>query len=119
MKHLISTKSLAAMAVVLSAIVAASSAHARSDVYFSIGVQVPGIYVQPAPVYVQPRQYYVPAPNFYAPAPNFYAPAPIYYQRHDNGRRHGAQQWRRGGPHGDRDGVRNRHDRAPNNPSRR
>jgi hypothetical protein len=127
MKHLISTKSLAAVAVALSAIVAASSAHARSDVYFSIGVQVPGVYVQSAPVYVQPRQYY-------APAPIYYVPAPIYYQRHDNGRRYGAQQWQRRGPHGDRDrdgirnqhdrdrdgdGVRNRYDRYPNNPNRR
>lgn len=146
MKHLISTKSLAAVAVALSAIVAASSAYARSDVYFSIGLQVPGVYVQPAPVYVQPRQYY-------APAPNFYVPAPSYYQRHDNGRRYGQQKWQRNGPYGDRDrdgianihdsgnqrnqwrqarlqgpsgdrdrdgdGVRNRYDRAPNNPNRR
>lgn len=105
MKHLISTKSLAAVAVALSAIVAASSAQARSDVYFSIGVQVPGVYVQPAPVYVQPRQYY-------APARNFYVPAPIYYQRHDNGRRFGPPQWQRSGPYGDRDrdGIANIHD---------
>jgi len=46
MKHLISTKSLAAVAVALSAFAAASSAQARSDVQFSIGVQVPGVFVQ-------------------------------------------------------------------------
>ncbi|MDD2917786.1 hypothetical protein [Rhodoferax sp.] len=98
MKHLISTKSLAAVAVAVGAFAAASSAHAGSDVFFSIGVQVPGFYVQPAPVYVQPRQ--------------FYTPAPGYYQRHDNGRRYEGQQWQRRGPYGDRDrdGIANIHD---------
>lgn len=98
MKHLISTKSLATVAVALGAFAAASSVHARSDVYFSIGVQVPGVYVQPAPVYVQPRM--------------FYTPAPSYYQRHDNGRRYGGQQWQSRGPYGDRDrdGIANIHD---------
>ena len=124
MKHLISIKSLAAVAVALGAFAAASSAQARSDVYFSIGVQTPGFYVQPAPVYVQPRSYY--------------APAPVYYQRHDNGRHYGWQQQQyqqqRRGPHGDfdqdgirnqqdrdrdGDGIRNRFDRFPNNPNRR
>lgn len=93
MKRLITTKSLAVVAVALGALAAASSAQARSDVYFSIGVQTPGFYVQPAPVYVQPRSYYTPAPN--------------YYQRHDNGRHYGWQQGQRRGPHGDRDGFAN------------
>ena len=112
MKHLISTKSLAAVALALGAIVAASSAHARSDVFFSIGVQVPGVYVQPMPVYVQPMPVYVQPRQYYAPAPHFYAPAPIYYQRHDNGRHYGAQQWQGRGPYGDRDrdGIANIHD---------
>ncbi|MDP2441253.1 thrombospondin type 3 repeat-containing protein [Rhodoferax sp.] len=121
MKHLISIKSLATVAVALGAFAAASSAQARSDVYFSIGVQTPGFYVQPAPVYVQPRSYYTPAPR--------------YYQRHDNGRHYGwQQQQQRRGPYGDfdrdgirnqqdrdrdGDGVRNRFDRFPNNPNRR
>ena len=98
MKHLISTKSLAAVVFALGALAAASSVYARSDVYFSIGVQVPGIYVQPAPMYVQPRL--------------FYAPAPGYYQRHDNGRHFGGQQWQRRGPYGarNRDGIANIHD---------
>lgn len=120
MKQLISTKSLAAAVLALGAVAAASSVHARSDVYFSVGVQVPGFYVQPAPVYVQPR--------------SFYAPAPGYYQRHDRGRHLGWQQGQRHGPYGDLDrdrirnqrdrdrdgdGVRNRFDRFPNNPNRR
>lgn len=143
MKHLMSIKSFAAVAVALGAFAAASSAHARSDVYFSIGVQVPGVYVQPAHGYVQPR------PS--------YAPAHGYYQRFDDGRRHHGQHFqRRGhgggniyhsggtrnqwsqarayGPYGDLDrdgvmnrrdrdrdgdGVRNRHDRRPDNPNRR
>lgn len=112
MKHLISTKSLAAVALALGAIVAASSAQARSDVYFSIGVQVPGVYVQPMPVYVQPMPVYVQPRPYYAPAPHFYAPAPVYYQRYDNARRYGVQQWQGRGPYGDRDrdGIANIHD---------
>lgn len=122
MKHFIFAKSLAAVAVALGALATASSAHAHSDVYFSIGVQVPGFYVQaaPVPVYVQP-------------AP-FYRPAPIYYQRHDNGGRFDGPHWQRRGPYGDLDrdgirnqhdrdrdgdGLRNRHDRFPDNPYRR
>jgi len=139
MKHLISTKSLAAVAVALGVLVAATSAHARSDVFFSIGVQVPGIYVQPAPVYVQPVPVYVrpmpvyvqPMPVYVRPAPVyvqprlFYTSAPGYYQRHDHGRRHNGQQWQGRSPYGDfdrdrdGDGVRNRYDRLPDNPNRR
>jgi hypothetical protein len=120
MKHLISTKSLAIAAVALGAFAVGSSAQARSEVYFTIGVQVPGVYVQSAPVYVQPMSYYSPAPG--------------YYQRHDEDRRHGWHQRQRRGPYGDRDGdgimnrrdhdrdgdgVRNRFDRLPDNPYRR
>jgi hypothetical protein len=98
MKHLISIKSLAVVAVAMGAFAVASSAHARSDVYFSIGVQVPGVYVQPVPVYVQPW--------------SFYTPAPSYYQRYDEGRRYEGQHWQRRGPYGDRDrdGIANIHD---------
>ena len=104
MKHLISTQSLAAIVLTLGTFAAASSAHARSDVYFSIGVQSPGYYVEQAPIYVQP------APVYVQPGP-IYLPAPGYYGRHDNGRRHGGQQWQRG-PYGDldRDGVANVYD---------
>jgi hypothetical protein len=100
MKHLISTKSLAAVALALGAFAAASSAHAGSDVHFSIGVQTPGVFVQPAPVYVQPQP--------------FYAPAPSYYQRYGDGRRNDGQHWQRRGPYGDadRDGIANIYDRG-------
>ena len=60
MSHLFSTQSLAAAALVLGTLAGASAAHARSDVYFSVGVQTPGVYVQSAPVYVQPRPVYTP-----------------------------------------------------------
>jgi hypothetical protein len=105
MNHLTSTKSLAAVALALGALVAASSAQARSDVYFSIGVQSPGYYVEPAPVYVQPRP-------VYGQPRVVYLPAPAYYGRHDFGRRHDGHQWQRGGPYGDRDrdGIANIHD---------
>lgn len=107
MKHLIATKSLAAVAVALGVFAVAQSAHARSDVQFSIGVQVPGAYVQPAPVYMQPRPFYTPAPN--------------YYRRHDDGRRYDGQHWQRRGPYGDhdRDGIANIYDQGrPRNQGR-
>jgi hypothetical protein len=99
MNHLISTKSIAAVAVALGAFAAASSAHASSDVHFSLGMQVPGFYVQSAPVYVQARPVYTPAPG--------------HYGRFDDGRRYDGYYWQRRGPYGDlhRDGIMNRHDR--------
>jgi hypothetical protein len=128
-----SAKFFATAAVALGAFVAASAAHARTDVHFSIGVPAP-VYVQPAPVYVQPAPVYVqPRPVYVQPQP-VYTPAPVYYgngygHRYYGERRHG----RRYGPHGDMDrdgisnqhdrdrdgdGIRNRHDRAPANPYR-
>ncbi|MDR3370099.1 hypothetical protein [Rhodoferax sp.] len=145
MKHLTSGQWLAATAVALAAFTAASSAQARSDVSFSVGVQVPGVYVQSAPVYVLPRP--------------VYTPAPLYERRYDDGRRNEGERWQHRGPHDfregyvdnfdprgpwhpvrlygpngdldrdgivnrrdhdrDGDGVRNRYDRFPDNPYRR
>ena len=101
MKHLITTKSIAAVAVALGAFAAASSAHASSDVQFSIGVQIPGVYVQSAPVYVQPRPVYTPAPDHYG-----------HYGRFDDGRRYDGQHWQRRSPYGDHDhdGIANVYD---------
>jgi hypothetical protein len=131
MKHLTSLKTLAAVAVALGAFAAASSAQARSDVVFSVGLQLPGVYVQPTPVYLIPR------PNVYD------LPAPQDDRRFDGGRHHEWQHWQgqgawrdhehggvvslaeSGGPrhlwrqvglHGpygdmDRDGIRNQYDR--------
>jgi hypothetical protein len=137
MSQVISTKFLAAAGLAIVTVVAASTAHARSDVFLSIGLG-PGAYVQPAPVYVQPRPVYVqPAPVYVQPQP-YYAPAPVYYsQGYSQGWEHrrGHQNYRhnnwRAGPNGDLDrdgirnqydrdidgdGVRNRRDRAPANP---
>jgi hypothetical protein len=144
MKPHTSTNLVATVALALGVLATATTAHARSDVSFSIGVQVPGVYVQSAPVYVRPMP--------------FYAPAPEYHWRHDgpNWQRGGAYgdhgrpgfasaygpgnqpgQWhqmRRYGPHGDLDrdgvmnrfdhdrdgdGIRNRYDRLPSRPDRR
>jgi hypothetical protein len=131
MKRLFSMKSLAAAGLALAAIVAASAAHARSDVYFSGGVHAPGGYgyVQPAPVYVQPRPVYVQPQPIYGPAPGYYD-----QHRYYDGRRHDGRRWgHRYGPYGDLDGdgvanqydrdrdgdgIRNRHDRFPQNPYR-
>lgn len=107
MSHLISTRSLATVALALGAFAAASVAHARSDVYFSVGVQTPEVNVYSAPpVHVQPRPVYRPAPRDYG--------------RHDEGwryeddRRHGGAQYygQRRGPYGDwdRDGIANVYD---------
>jgi hypothetical protein len=114
MKRLISPRSLAALAVVLGGFAAASAAHARSDVFFSIGVQSPGVYVQPAPVYVEPAPVYVqPRPVYVQPQP-YYAPAQTYYYGERRyGHRYDGRYERRWGPYGDldRDGVANRDDR--------
>ena len=98
MKQLIATKSFAAVAFALGAFAAASTAHASSDVYFSLGFQVPGGYVQSAPVYVQPRPVYI--------------PAPVHYGRYDDRQRYEEKHWQRRGPYGDRDrdGVANVYD---------
>lgn len=114
MKRLISAKSLAAVAVVLGAFGAASAAHARSDVYFSIGVQSPGYgYGYPAPVYVEPQPVFVPQPVYVAPRPVYVQPQNYYYGQHRYDRRYDGRYERRWGPHGDldRDGIRNRDDR--------
>ena len=74
MKSFIPAKFAAAAALAVVAFGAASAAHARSDVYFSIGVQAPGVYVEPVPVYVQPRPVYV------EPRPVYVAPRPVYVQ---------------------------------------
>ena len=104
MKRLFSAKPIVATAIALGAVVAASAAHARSDVVFSIGVNTPG-YIVPAPVYVQPHPVYV------QPRPVYVQPQPIYVQpRAYYGGGYYAQ---RSGPYGDwdRDGVANRFDR--------
>ncbi|MCW5648580.1 MAG: hypothetical protein KIS62_02420 [Ramlibacter sp.] len=115
MNRLLSLKSLAATAVVLGAFGAATAAHARSDVQFSISLGTPGVYVQPTPVYVPPPPVYV------QPRPVYVRPAPVYVQpyygwHHPHGRHVGAR-----GPWGDadHDGTPNRYDRFPTNPHRR
>jgi hypothetical protein len=128
MKRLFSAKSVAAVALGLAAVVAASAAQARSDVQFTISLPaLPGVYVQPAPVYVQPR------PVYEQPRPVYVQPSPVvvqqpyygqYEYRYQDDRGYWHHQRRNGhryGPNGDldRDGVPNRYDRAPDNPYRR
>ena len=139
MKTLFSAKPLLAAAVAVGALAAASAAHARSDVFFSIGIHAPIGYVEPAPVYVQPRPVYVqPQPVYVQPRPVYVQPQPVYhgshrgYERrawgdadrdgvpniHDRDSRfyEGRSAYRvRTSYDADRDGVPNRYDRAPNN----
>ena len=81
---------LAAAAVVALA-GAGTAAHARDNVYWSVGIDAaPGVsigvgnarpvYVAPAPVYVAPAPVYVvPQPVYYAaPAPVYYAPVYVH-----------------------------------------
>jgi len=122
MNRIFSAKPLVATAIALGAIVAASAAHAHSDVVFSIGVNAPVGYAAPAPVYVQPRPVYVqPEPVYVQPQPVYVQPQPVYAQPYPvyvqarpvyYGHHYYAQ---RRGPHGDwdHDGVPNRFDRAP------
>ncbi len=118
MKRLSTLKSFAAAAIVLGAFGAASAAHARSDVYFSIGLQSPGGYVQQAPVYSQPvysqpvySQEYV----YVQPEPVYAPQRPAYVQpQYSRG-------WDRRGPYGDRDGdgIANVYDRDSHHYQRR
>ncbi len=108
----------AAATVALAALSFGSSAQAKDNVYWSVGVGSPGValnvgnaypaypvysqpqavYVQPQPVYVQPQPVYVqPAPVYYQNAPVYYQPRPVYVQPQPvyYGRPHG---WR--GHHG-------------------
>lgn len=113
MKRL-SARSLATVAVVLGGFAAASAAHARSDVVFSIGIQSPGYgYVQPAPVYVEPAPVYVAPPTYYAPRPVYVQPQVSYYGYRRHQHRYDGRYERRWGPYGDfdRDGIANRYDR--------
>ena len=122
----------ASAALAIAAMGFATSADARGDVSFSIGVGLPGIavgvgnaypvyggypqpvYVEQAPVYVQPRPVYVqPAPVYYGPPPVYYQPrtiyvqpAPVYY-----GRPHGWQGRHGGYYRGHDDDDDDKHDR--------
>lgn len=108
----LSAKPLVAAVLAFGALAAASAAHARSDVSWSIGVHLPFGYAQPAPVYVQPQPVYVqPQPVYVQPQPVYVQPRPVYHGHH-HGHRRGAWGDR------DRDGVPNIHDRAPRNPYR-
>lgn len=147
MKRLILSRPLVAAGVAICALAAASAAQARGEVFLSIGVPVPGVYVQPAPVYVQPQPVYVQPQPVYGWGSGYYGQrydnrrgpygdwdrdgiANIYdrdnrhgYSRH--GHRHGHRDMDRDGVPNrydrdvDGDGVPNRHDRAPANPYRR
>src|ERR1035437_5081682 len=76
----------ATVALALAAMSFAGSAHARDNVFWSVGVGAPGVslnvgnagvYMQAQPVYVQP-------------APVYYQPQPVYYGRGWNRRHVGA-----------------------------
>jgi len=109
---LFSRRFAAAAALVFVVLGVASSAHARSDVTFSIGIQVPGAYVQPAPVYVQPPHvYYQPQPVYVLPAPIYLQPRPVfvqppaygvYYRSRPDWHRNQWERNRKHGRHGDR-----------------
>ncbi|KPU93900.1 hypothetical protein APR50_26030 [Variovorax paradoxus] len=73
----------AAGVVAAGALFAATSASARGDVSWSIGVGVPGVpgvsVGVGAPAYYPAPVYAPPAPVYYAPPPVYYRPAPVYY----------------------------------------
>ena len=72
---LLSRHFVAVAALAVAAMGAATAAHARSDITWSIGINSPGVYVQPAPVYYAP-----PPPVYYQPRPVYVQPAPVYVQ---------------------------------------
>ena len=93
---------LLASGAVLALAAVGTAAQARSDVFWSVGINAaPGVavgvgnapvYVAPQPVYVAPQPVVVaPRPVYVAPAPVYYAPAPVsvYYGPGYYGHRHG------------------------------
>jgi hypothetical protein len=128
MNSLTRTRFIAAAALAVAGFGAASAAHARTDVFFSVAL--PGAaYVQPAPVYVQPRPVYTQPQVVYTQPAVVYTQEPVYeqyqqyqtYQQYqpvygygweaERARRHEAwrqAQWRRHHQHGwnDRDNDR-------------
>ena len=112
-----SSRSIAMVGAATLAVAAmgfAGAAQARDNVFWSVGVGIPGglvnvgnvgsvyqpqpFYAQPQPVYVQPQPVYSqPAPVYYQqpqvyvrPAPVYVAPQPIYYGRpYGHGHGHG------------------------------
>jgi len=147
MKYLISTKSIAAFVIALGAFTAASSAHAASDMHFTIGVSVPGIHAQLTPVHMLHRPMVTPAHGYFSgfndgrrEDGNQWRHRNLYNGHDRNGfassvdQRNRWHQQRSFGPYGDLDrdgiinrhdrdrdgdGVRNRFDRLPDNPNRR
>lgn len=94
MKRISSAKFIATAALALGALGAVTAAQARSDVQFSIGVQVPGVYAQPAPVYVDPQPVYVQPQPVYS-TPVYVNPAWGAYGYYDNDRGWRQAEWRR------------------------
>lgn len=105
MKLLNTAQFLAAAALALTGLGVASTAQAATDLYFSVGVQAPGYYNQPAPVYVEPRIVYEQPQPVYLPQIQS-APAVVYQdpwryeqelrsaQWQQGNRRHHRQQYR-------------------------
>jgi hypothetical protein len=123
MKRLFSAKSLVVAAVALGAVGVASAAHAGTDVIFSIGLNAPYGYIQPAPVYVQPQTVYYghdrrwERNGAYADwdhdgIPNRFDRDPRHYDQRVT---YSSGPW----ADADHDGVQNRFDRGPLNPYRR
>ena len=105
---LLSRKLAVAAALAVAAWGTATSAHARSDVVVSIGVQLPGVHVQTVPVHVPPRHMHVPPrPVFVQPAPIYVQPRPVFIRPPAHGHYHGKvrhgwrqAQWQRAHLHG-------------------
>ena len=103
MKSFLSTKLVAAAALSVAALGAASAAQANPNVYFSVGFQGPPAYA--GPVYVQPRSVYVePRPVYVQPRPVYLAPPAFafgrpwfssYDRRHDDERGWHRADWQR------------------------
>lgn len=96
MRSPISAKVLAAATLATAGFVVASAAHARSEVYFSIGVPAAPVYVEPSPLYVQPRPIYVQPPVYTAPAEVFVRRGPPEYgYSYEDERAWRRAEWRR------------------------
>jgi hypothetical protein len=89
------TRILAAAALALGALGAATVAQARDNVSFFVGVQSPGYYQQ-APVYSQPQPVYsYTTPAYVAPTQYYVQPAAPVYRYGYEAERARREEWRR------------------------
>jgi len=94
----LSARFIAATVLAAAALGATGAAQAHTDVFFSVGLPAPSIYVEPRPVYVQPQPVYVQPRPIYVqpPAYGYERPwRPVYEAQFERERAWRHAEWQR------------------------